>query len=133
MRFRVRSLASLSGLRTRRCRELWCRPAATAPIGPLVWEPPYAEGAALKKDKGQKTKNKKQKIVEEHLEATLHQVLDGYQRPTSCFLENTEDMCFSWVKDKSLAQAWPTEDLRKRQRRRDTTGLGTQVSREAAQ
>ena len=28
---------------------LWCRPAAVAPIGPLAWEPPYAEGAALKK------------------------------------------------------------------------------------
>ena len=26
---------------------LWCRPAATAPIQPLAWEPPYAEGAAL--------------------------------------------------------------------------------------
>ena len=26
---------------------LWCRPAATAPITPLAWEPPYAEGAAL--------------------------------------------------------------------------------------
>jgi len=25
---------------------LWCRPAATAPIGPLAWEPPYAAGAA---------------------------------------------------------------------------------------
>ena len=39
---------------------LWCRPAATAPIRPLVWEPPYAEGAALemaKKDKNE-TKHK---------------------------------------------------------------------------
>ena len=27
---------------------LWCRPAAAALIGPLVWEPPYAMGAALK-------------------------------------------------------------------------------------
>ena len=26
---------------------LWCRPAATAPFGPLAWEPPYA-GAALR-------------------------------------------------------------------------------------
>ena len=32
------------------------RPAATAPIQPLAWEPPYAAGAALK---GQKTKDKK--------------------------------------------------------------------------
>ena len=28
---------------------LWCRPAATAPIGPLAWEPPCAVGVALKR------------------------------------------------------------------------------------
>ena len=28
---------------------LWCRPAATAPIQPLAWEPPYAVGSALKR------------------------------------------------------------------------------------
>ena len=34
---------------------LWCRPAATVLIGPLTCKPPYATGAALKKDKkGQK-------------------------------------------------------------------------------
>ena len=30
---------------------LWCRPAATAPIRHLAWEPPYATGAALKRQK----------------------------------------------------------------------------------
>ena len=30
---------------------LWCRLAAAALIGPLGWELPYAEGAALKKQK----------------------------------------------------------------------------------
>ena len=30
---------------------LWCRPAAMAPIRPLAWEPPYAAGAALKRQK----------------------------------------------------------------------------------
>ena len=30
---------------------LWCRPAATAPIRPLAWEPPYAIDMALKKKK----------------------------------------------------------------------------------
>ena len=33
---------------------LWRRPAAAAAIGPLVWEPPYAEGVALKETKQQK-------------------------------------------------------------------------------
>ena len=30
---------------------LWYRPAATAPIGPLAWEPSYAVGATLKRQK----------------------------------------------------------------------------------
>ena len=37
---RVKDLASLW---------LWCRLAATAPTGPLAWEPPYAAGAALER------------------------------------------------------------------------------------
>ena len=40
---------------------LWCRLAATAPIRPLDWEPPYAVGAALKKAKGQQQQQKKKK------------------------------------------------------------------------
>ena len=34
---------------------LWCRPAATALIRPLAWEPPYAAGAALKRPKNKQT------------------------------------------------------------------------------
>ena len=33
---------------------LWLRPAATALIRPLAWEPPYAVSAALEKTKRQK-------------------------------------------------------------------------------
>ena len=33
---------------------LWCRPVATAPIGPLAWEPPYAMGVDLEKTKKKK-------------------------------------------------------------------------------
>ena len=33
---------------------LWCRPAATAPIRPLAWEPPCATGAALKNKRKRK-------------------------------------------------------------------------------
>ena len=36
---------------------LWCRLVATAPIRPLVWEPPHATNAALKKDKKKKKSN----------------------------------------------------------------------------
>ena len=67
IRWQLRSLASLSGLRIRIAVScggghrrsagaallwLWGRPAATALIGHLVWEPPHAVGAALKKKKG---------------------------------------------------------------------------------
>ena len=51
MRFRVRSLALLRGLRIWHCCELWFRPAAIALIHPLAWEPPYAMGVALESKK----------------------------------------------------------------------------------
>ena len=37
---------------------LWRRPGATALIRPLVWEPPYARGAALEKTKKRKKEKK---------------------------------------------------------------------------
>ena len=37
---------------------LWRRAAAAAPIGPLVWELPYAAGVAPKKKKKKKQKTK---------------------------------------------------------------------------
>ena len=40
---------------------LWCRLLATALIGPLAWEPPYAAHVALEKQKDQKKKKKKKK------------------------------------------------------------------------
>ena len=43
---------------------LWCRVVAVALIRALAWEPPYATGAALKKQKQNKTKqNKKPRTV----------------------------------------------------------------------
>ena len=38
---------------------LWCRTAAIAPIEPQAWEPPYAMGAALKRQKDKKEKKEK--------------------------------------------------------------------------
>ena len=38
---------------------LWHRLAAVASLGPLAWEPSYAMGAALEKDKRPKKKKKK--------------------------------------------------------------------------
>ena len=76
MRLQVRSLALLSGLRIRRCQELflwavvkvaecssdpallwpWRRPAAQLWLDPLAWDHPYAAGEALEKTKDQKKK-----------------------------------------------------------------------------
>ena len=38
---------------------LWYRPAAAVPVQPLASEPPYAIGAALKKQKQKQTNKKK--------------------------------------------------------------------------
>ena len=40
---------------------LWHRLAATAAIGPLAWEPPYAMGTALKRQKDKEKGEKKSK------------------------------------------------------------------------
>ena len=71
MKMQVRSLASLSGLKIRRCHELWCRwqmllgfmllwcrLAATALIQLLDWEHPYANGGALERQKNKQTNKK---------------------------------------------------------------------------
>ena len=74
MRTWIPSLTLLRGLRILHCHEPWCRSemqlgshllwlwqrlAAIAPTQPPAWEPPYAKGVALKrqKTKKQKTKN----------------------------------------------------------------------------
>ena len=49
---------------------LWCRLAAVTSILPLAWEPPYATGLALKKDKTKKTK-KKQRLISPEQEEIL--------------------------------------------------------------
>ena len=36
---------------------LWCRPTATASFGALAWEPPYAVGVALQRQKEKKKKS----------------------------------------------------------------------------
>ena len=43
---------------------VWCRPAATAPIRPLAWDPPYTVGAALKRQKTNNNNNNNSCSVE---------------------------------------------------------------------
>ena len=50
---------------------LWRRPVFTALIKPLAWEPPYAAGAALEKEKRQnKTKQNKKTNLEFQAKST---------------------------------------------------------------
>ena len=44
---------------------LWCRLVATGLIRPLVWEPPYAVGVALKRFKKKKKKKKRRRRKKE--------------------------------------------------------------------
>ena len=48
---------------------LWCRPAATALIEPLAWEPPHAVSAALEKTKRQKNPKNKNKTKQNKKES----------------------------------------------------------------
>ena len=53
---------------------LWCRPAATAPIRPLAWEPSYAVDAAIKRQKTKtekKTRTRKRKHKQRKREKRL--------------------------------------------------------------
>ena len=51
---------------------LWRRPVATAPIGPLAREPPYARrGKKTKKKKEKKEKEKKRRLETEHSDHKL--------------------------------------------------------------
>ena len=65
---------------------LWHRPAATAPIRPLPWEPPCAMGEALKRQNKQtnKTPNKQKssmisfyQMYKEHILLKLFQKIEG--------------------------------------------------------
>ena len=50
---------------------LWHRPAATAPIRRLAWEPPYAARAAQEMAKRQKKKNNNKTLLDEKVLVVL--------------------------------------------------------------
>ena len=66
---------------------LWCRQVASAPIPPLVWEPPYASDVALKRQKTKKEKKKKNEWESGTLESHIEEVkrCDGQSRDTEDF------------------------------------------------
>ena len=50
---------------------MWYRPASTAPIQPLAWEPPHAVGTALKRQQQQQQKKVKRQSRAEENTCTL--------------------------------------------------------------
>ena len=48
---------------------LWCRPAASAPIQLLAWEPPCAAGAALKRQQQQQQQQQQLILISPPLSA----------------------------------------------------------------
>ena len=88
---------------------LWRRPAATAPIGPLGWEPPYAEGAALEK----KTKKKKRKSS--WYQHCLHALGINKQNPGCICKEITISKSSTWreshPKDQCLSDYSNTNEI----------------------
>ena len=51
---------------------LWCKPAAVARVSPLAWEPPYAAGAGLKKQKPKKKREKYKSLAKVLLVHTVN-------------------------------------------------------------
>ena len=64
---------------------LWCRPAAAAPIQPLAWKPPYAEGAALEKAQKDK-KEKKKKNCAKSQQVQIFQHFKSFMYFLTCIL-----------------------------------------------
>ena len=84
MRMQVPTLALLSGLGDPVLPWLWRRPAATAPTGSLAWEPSYAAGAALKRQK-----TKKKKYIQFAIRQLRTQIMPAVADPNSVVLETT--------------------------------------------
>ena len=122
MRFRVRSLASLSGLRIRCCREcgvgcrcgldstllwLWFRLAAMAPIWPLAWESPHAAGVALEKTKKKKRRKDKKPKSQKKKKKKREKLKISWI--TQSWFKNKVVACFSFTTQVRTGSASPKD------------------------
>ena len=87
---------------------LWCRPAATAPIRPLAWEPPYAAATALKKKR--KKEKGRQTTVNNYTPGLSHEERENLSRPIT--RKKTESLI------KHLKNTYESSDSSKTQKRK---------------
>ena len=116
-RIRVGSQALLSGLRIWCCRELWCSlqtwlgsgiAVATPPVWPLAWEPAYAMGGALKR---QKNKQQQQKTNQKNHALGVPTMARWIKNPATVAWITVEVWVWplawnSGLKDPALPQLW---------------------------
>ena len=88
---------------------LWHRPAATAPIRPLAWEPPYAAGALLRN---------KQNKVSEPVVVSIFTKFDNHQYSFTTFsslplavISYFPSSSHSWAIPLSVCMALPILDI----------------------
>ena len=77
------------------------RPAASAPIRPLVWESPYAPDAALEKDKKKKKKKKRKEInsfgeknISVYILSPIYSSAASYVAPSNAEFRSERKMLF---------------------------------------
>ena len=71
----------------------WHRPAATGPIRPLAWEPPYATGSALEKAKKTKKKKKKERKFWEQQQFFFNLIISTQCKRVAFFLLKSLNRC----------------------------------------
>ena len=72
---------------------LWCGPADTAPIWPLAWEPPYAMGVVLKR---QKKKIWVEKSLMISNKSFYHKKQNETERKVHLYLHLNSIQCYNW-------------------------------------
>ena len=75
---------------------LWRRSTAVAPIRPLAWEPPYATGATLKRQKKKKSTNEPTYKIGTNSHYIANRLMVAIGEGWSGSLELADTNCYIW-------------------------------------
>ena len=83
---------------------LWRKPVAVAPIGPLAWESPCADGVALEQAKRQKNKqtNKQNQCINEEIKREIKKYLKTNDKENTT-IQNLWDTAKALLRGKFIA------------------------------